>query len=351
MTSARTGQAVSGVAQGAAMGYSMGGPYGAIAGGIIGGIGGLISGGSADAQFANQQAWAQYNRTMRLNTARYNIKAGLSIASLNAASVKMAAYAQTQATDANVIYNSSMITATTNYNASLLNDQLSQVWEDEELDLETLESFRARERGIIIADQAASGTVIGEGSNAEVVISQQTQEAIDANIIMFNADRVAASIRNERAQTRWQGAVAISQVAWEGEIQNYITNQNANIQAGSILAGAAIQATAQNYNANQAFFTEGVNIQQNEAQFSMQNHQNMISGLFSAGSSATASYFGGKTPGQGAKATTSSGSGFARSPIATNQYGSRSLNVGGTQSYALPSTSINTAGSSLVSGQ
>ena len=82
-----------------------------------------------------------------------------------------------------------MIFATTSYNALLQEQELSRLWEDEGLALEQLGAERARERGGIIAEQGASGTVIGEGSNEDVIVSQMTQEAMDATVIQHGADR------------------------------------------------------------------------------------------------------------------------------------------------------------------
>lgn len=297
MASAQSGQIVSGAAQGATTGFAMGGgPWGAVIGGIIGGFGGLISGAAADAQFANQTAWAQYNNQMRYDTAMYNIDSSLAIAGLNAMASMQSAQINSQAAMAAAAYNANIISATVQYNTLLQNEELSRVWQAEDLDLEQLELYRQRERGAIVADQAASGTVIDEGSNAEVVISQDAQRAMDANIIMYNADAQAADIQNSIAQGRWQGQVAISQTMWEGQMSAYTTMANAKIQTGVGLLGAQIQATANRYTAEQGLYAGNMNIFMGENAFSAQNTQNMISGLFQAGGSFATGYFANKVP-------------------------------------------------------
>lgn len=311
MANGASSQAISGAAQGAVSGAMIGGVPGAIAGGIIGGIGGLISGSSADAQQANQSAWARYNNDMQLGTDMYNINSRYNIAGLNAAMAVGQANVQNAAIDQSVAYDTAMIYGTTVYNNLLMEQELARVWQDEDLELEQLEDFRARERGGIIVDQAASGTVIDEGSNKEVVISQKAQEAMDANIVMFNADRAAADINNQMAQSRWQGQVSISQTIFNGEVQKFVNSANASIQATSIMAQAKIQKDADTYTANQRYYMGGVGIDMNNQQYTAQNTQNMIGGLFNAGATAATYGFASKVPGANKAYTTSGGGGGA----------------------------------------
>ena len=84
MTSAAFGQAVAGAAQG-----SYFGPVGM----VIGGIAGFISGSSADTQFANQTAWANYNNLSQYNTNIFNIGMSLAIANISAQGARRAAQA------------------------------------------------------------------------------------------------------------------------------------------------------------------------------------------------------------------------------------------------------------------
>ena len=332
MTSARTSGVVSGAAQGAAAGM-VAGPWGAAAGAVIGGIGGYISGSSRDAQFKNQQAWSKYNANMQYATDRHNIETGLQIAGLNAAATMAAARSQASSIMQIAEYNSAMINATTNYNSLLMNRNLEQVWEAEELELEQLDLYRAREAGGILADQAASGTVINEGSNLDVMVSQETQRLMDAQVIMYNADNAAADIQNQMAQGRWQGAVAIQQTMYEGQVNANNTLNSAKAQAVSGLGSAMIQAEAQKYNAKQAHWAAGAGISQQKTEFGMQNQQAMTTGLFNAAAMGAQSNFGNKTP-----------KSINKTP--TSVYSSNK----GTGARLRPSWGGQTAGSSLLSG-
>lgn len=317
MTSARTSGTISGAAQGAATG-SMFGPWGTAAGAVVGGIGGLISGSSADSQFSNQMAWANYNRQSQYNTDIYNINSSLMLAGMNAGMAMKAASYNASNVLAAATYNAKMIGATTAYNIELLDNELTRVWQDLDLDITQIEMFRARERGGMLADQSASGTVMGQDSNADVIMAQQTQEAMDVTVVEFNADREAANINNQMAQGRWEGEVAIQQTMWEGQVQANSIMYNSKVQSAGTIMGAVIQADANMYNAKQNYMTSGYNIEQAKFNFQGQNTADMISGLFQAGSTAVAGAYARKIPG-------ASGSAYSGPLSKTYQYNTPKL--------------------------
>lgn len=296
MASGSVSYGLSGAAQGAATGAVVGGVPGAVIGGVIGGIGGFITGSSSDSQFANQQAWRNYNAQQQYNVDLYNIHSSLQLAGMNAAMMQGMAGVQNAAIAANVAYNIGLITSTTLYNNSLMEQELSEVWQDYDLDIVQLEAARARERGGIVARQAASGTVIGTGSNKEVVIDQMTQEALDANVVLHGAQRQAAKIQNEMSQSSWQGQLAIQQTAWEGEVQSWVNSANANIQGGGSLATAKIQANAATYGAELRKYNAQMGMVQAAEAYDLNMQNQLISGLFQAGSTAAVGYYNTKVP-------------------------------------------------------
>ena len=299
MTSARTSQGVSGAASGAAMGYQLGGPWGAAGGAVVGGIAGLISGGSADAQFENQQAWAQYNARTGYETELYNINMEHKLSMFNANASLLAAGGITDSISKNARYNMGIIGATSLYNFEIQNQELRNIWVAEGLELEQLDTYRRREKGAIIADQAASGTLIEGGSNQDIVIGQQAQRELDKTIIMYNADKRAAGVMNQMAQGLWQGQVAMSQTLYEGDIASYTTRANAAVDAASSIGTSAARGIAGRYNAEQRLYAGQTNIDNERSRYSSQNTQNLIGGLFGAGSTAISAYYNNKTPGGG----------------------------------------------------
>ena len=325
MASAAFGQTVSGAASGAATGFSMGGPWGAAAGAVIGGIGGYISGSSADSQFANQAAWADYNRYSQYNTSAFNAASSLAIAGMNARLARASGQAEAGQAIAAATYNANIIRLTTEHNVQLMEDELADVWEDHDLDLEQLTMFRARERGGIEADQAASGTVMGEGSNAAIVIDQRTQEALDASILQHGADRQASGISNQIAESRWQGGLAISQTIWEGNVAAASSVYSSEVQSRSALGSAILQANASMYNAKQAFMAGGNDINNAQWTFGQENTQAMVKGLFTAAATYGAGAYAAKIPGGG---TTFQGAGYSGT---STSYAAGSVSGGGMQ--------------------
>ena len=103
---------------------------------------------------------------------------------------------------------------------------------------------RERERKTIEANQAASGTLMGVGSNAQVLIDQKTQEELDKFIVKHNADIQASRIQNAKAQNLWLGEMEMLKIGYEGQVSAGVAQANANLQAMGTLATTAISSMA-----------------------------------------------------------------------------------------------------------
>jgi len=241
-------------------------------------------------------AWARYNAGMQFNVASGNIAARTQLAMLNAQAGRATASAQASAIMGAAGFNASMVRATTQYNDLLMKEEEDLLWEQMDLDLKLLGQQRAQERGEIIANQAASGTVIGEGSNADVVISQKTQEALDAFVVRHGADVQANKIMNSRARNMWEGEAQVRKIAYEGQLGASVAMANANIAATTGLATAQIQAQADRQSAWYQLMAgmSGANYTQSNAYQQSQN--TLTHGLFSAAGQAVSSYYGSKVP-------------------------------------------------------
>jgi len=354
MANGATTGAVAGAAGGAVTGAQIGSivpgvgtAVGAVAGGVIGGIGGLISGSSADRQQANAEAWAAYNNQSQYNTSMANIQTGVAIAGLNAYLARQAGQTQAAQIKAAALYNSNMISLTTEYGVELLEDQLTQVWNAHSLDSTQIEMYRHREQGTLVANMGASGTLVEGGGNQAVLVDQRTQEAMDLAVIKNNADRSAADISNAIAQGRWEGKVAIQQTMWEGEQQAFAAMYNAEVQAVGSVGSAVIQSGADMYNAKQAFMTGGYDITNAAYNYEQQNKQAMVKGLFTAAASYGAGAYARKIPGSTGTIATSTNNytSFGASPSLGASSPGTSIAWGGT-----PSLGINTPGTSAAWG-
>ena len=259
------------------------------------------------------RAWNQYNTQMQYNTDLGNIQAQTAIAGVNAAmqlqAGKINAALEMEAGMLNAAsarriaaYNAQLTTATALYNDSLYEQELGLLWESMDLDLLLMSNQRAVERGAIVADQGASGTVIGEGSNADVVVSQMTQESLDATVIRHQADREAKKISDARAQSMWQAQNEFAQTLWMGEMEAYTTLENARIRSTGAMANAQIgaaatlltasmsakagkQSAANMYNAGMW----GAQVDYNQNQSTINN--NFVKSMFGAGASGIQSYY------------------------------------------------------------
>ena len=299
MADGATSGALTGAASGAASGASVGGVYGAVIGGVIGGVGGWISGSSADAAFDNQTAWAQYNAQAAFVNNRNNANSAFALAGFNAALTRGAANRQASSIASQVSHNVQLIQLTTEYNEDLMEQQLEELWTANELELSQLAIFRARERGQIVSEQGASGTVIGQDSNGDVLVDQLTQEALDSTVVKYNADVNAAHISNEIAKSAWEGQIAIDNAMFEGQVAINNTLAGADAQILSSLGSAALQQNASLFSAKTALMAGKDNITQAQFQNTQQNNQQLISGLFGAASTGASTYYRNKSPGTG----------------------------------------------------
>jgi len=295
--SAATSGFVSGAAQGAATGASIGGPWGALIGGVAGGVLGLVGGSAQDAEQANREAWAAYNNQMSYRTTMRNLEASMAITDMNVNARMAAARMDANSQIAVAEYNMSLIATTTDYNNSLLAADLRRVWKASDLELEQLEMYAARERGSIEANQAASGTVMGEGSNADVIIDQKTLRAMDAAIIQHNADIATADILNSMAKSTWEGQRAIEQTAFNGKMGALRSFSDAAISSSVEVAQAGIGNVAGGISAFRALESGESNIALDRSQFETTNTNNMISGLLQGASTAAGTYYNNKVPG------------------------------------------------------
>lgn len=266
---------------------------------IIQGISAIQQSNSASAQNANQQAWNRWNALANYDTAMTNIFSQTAITSINNSLTANVAYSKMQAiaaiTDANV----GLLTAAQEYNDQLYEEEILQTYKIADLDVALLHRERERERGTIVARQSASGTIIGEGSNADVIKDSMAEEALDAFVVQHQADIVANKISNARARSAWEADTEIRKTIFSGQMQIRETKMNAE----AAILGAGAQQLFSNY-ANWASAElaltaglAGANNTYNANQTTINN--NLSSGLFSAGSGALSTYFNSKSSNTG----------------------------------------------------
>ena len=259
----------------------------------------------ADSVYKSQQqsnygdtlsAWNGYNAAMKYSTALGNLAAEAELTQINAQLAKQQGEVQASAYVQSAVMNAGIIKATSVYNDDLLENELSLMWEGMDLDLRLLEQQRARERGTMLANQAASGTVMDDGSNFDAIVSQKTQEALDAFVIRHNADIQAKKIQNARAQNLWQGEMQLRKTMWDGQLGASIAMNNANAQAKSLLTTGALRLGSGLQSAFYQREADKYGLSMGKYEWDQTAQGTLTTGLFSAASQGVAAYYGSKVP-------------------------------------------------------
>jgi len=211
---------------------------------VISAASSIYSASQASDQAKTQQNLGVYNSTAQKNVATINLLTQMAVGKYNAKAAIQSAEFSTEASREVTKFNAEVIQATAEYNNSLLDSEEALMYEAMGLDLLHLKNNRARERGSMVARQGASGTLIGDGSNADVVTDQMAQEALDTFVIRHGADIQAAKLSLARAQNTWNADMQASKIIWEGEVGAQVTMNNARLQAGSSMANVALANTA-----------------------------------------------------------------------------------------------------------
>lgn len=198
----------------------------------------------AKANIKNQKAWADYNAQVQYGVDVNNIKAQTQITQLNSSLLLAANTASNDANTALIEYNGTIIEQTALYNDLLYEEDLANMWSQAGLDIQLIGMQRQRERGEIEAQQSSSGTVMGVGSNADVIIDQMTQESLDKFIVKTGANIQAANINNARVQSLYKADQEIRKITFEGRVQNNTSTVNASLQSMAMLAQNEISSIA-----------------------------------------------------------------------------------------------------------
>lgn len=266
-------------------------PYWFLIPAAISAVGAISSAVSGRAQSENQQAWSEYNATMQNQIDRSNIESQTMLGMFNAVSSMQAAQKSSESIASTASYNASLIAATTEYNNSLLSQDLEEMWEASGLDLAHLEQQRAQERGGLRAQIAASGTVIDEGVNKDLVVNQMAQEKMDAFVIGRNADLKAASIQDQIAENVWKGQMEVEKTIWEGQMASYNLRTDTQTQVMSGLANTLISRGANQQSADLSYKAGMAGAQLTGSQNSIKIQNNLTSGLVSSVGQGVSAYY------------------------------------------------------------
>lgn len=280
---------------------------------------------SSNAQNSKQKGWNEYNAQMQYGTSMNNAKSQATLSNINAQMQANATRNQMGIIKATTELNASIIASTTDYNDALYEEQLTQLWDSVGLDLEQLAMQRAVERGGIVAQQSVSGTVIGEGSNADLIVHQKTMEAMDNLVVNHKADLQAANISNARAQSKWKGEMEIKKVEYEGRLNIAAAASNAQTQIAGAQASGIINANATAASAANRFVADMQGANMTSDMNNQKTGATFASGMFGAASQGVKSYYATK----GTTSLAASGSSGVSSSAGTSLFNTSGMNWGG----------------------
>ncbi len=252
--------------------------------------GGIISANTSRNNADAAQAAALYNSQSQLNAGRQTAQMQLALAGFNSSLVMKQAALNAHSQGLVAEYNASLLGSARDYNNSLLDAQAETEWENYELQAILLEDDFRRIQSMTIANQGASGTVIDDGSNMDVVVSNKTRHAMDQAILRSNADKIAANILNAQARNSWEAENQIQKTLWEAEVGAATMLQSARYSAAGLTAQGALNSnlTLINSRAGASSTLSSGNAQ--ATQFNNTAGQQLIGGFLSAVSTGASMY-------------------------------------------------------------
>lgn len=236
-------------------------------------IGGLMSSNAANrnandarniayGNAANIQRYGQAQSSMLAMTTAYNAKL-----------IKAQAKVQGEARYQIAQYNSELLNQIAAYNSLLYSSEIDSIMEALELDSTVLRIGQEKARGTVEAIQGASGTVLGQDSNADVLIQMKADEALEQLVMRTNADTKAKSLLNAAAQGEWQARMEGQKMLYEAKVSGEADMLTASMQAkASVFNGLMEMASLTQSTANRAWSTVSEGLQQSRNARDMANY-------------------------------------------------------------------------------
>ena len=256
--------------------------------------GGVASARRAQREGERAQQFAMFNSMHNKAWGREQAMFTLASAAFNARRIQENARLNTGLNTAAINRNVQVLRQVSAYNALLADTEVESIYDALDLDKTLVERQSQVNIGKEVVRQAASGTVIGEGSNAEVVTSMLADEAVQKKIMDHNAENRALEIVNAKAQGQWETEMQIGKLTYEGELSaiGQLTTAALDSSATLVNAGFSSWSTLQNAeNASQQTINTG---HQQQARYNDQSQAMLMNGIFGAGRSLANSYASGQ---------------------------------------------------------
>ena len=231
----------------AAMGFVSGGPVGGVIGGAVGLVSGLFGAEAGDAAQKTAQLNAELAYDAGLINSQNIIQTGMVNAYSIGASGRTNALQQVMSAELSskslldvTRYNNVLTKATTEFNLSLLANELPKILDAYEIDQMHLWQQEARTEGALRAFQGASGTVLDEGSNLDVLVDSRTEALMDSFIMGLQYHWNVESVADQMNKTAWEGQMAINKASYEAHIQSKNIKNQAALNAFTTISNATM---------------------------------------------------------------------------------------------------------------
>jgi len=219
-------------------------------------------------------------------------------------------------------FNVSLLAETNAYNQSLMEQDLVYLFEEAELDTLYLKQRAARTQGTVIANIAASGTDINAGSNAALILDNETNAAFDQFILAQQYDRESKKLLDAMALGDWETEQQIAKMNYETAMGNYGRSESARINAGNALLSSQLSAYGTRFNANQQALSIEYGGDAASASYQYQANQPLTSGIISGIGTAASIYAKGYSPSPSAPTGSGGNPQILQATGAQEEYGS-----------------------------
>jgi predicted nucleic acid-binding protein len=206
---------------------------------------------------ANAERNSQYAYLNALNTRQYGFNQAALYgvtAQYNANLIMQQAALKSQASSQIAAYNRDLLQQVANFNSLLYSEEIDSLMNALDLDEHVLEVEYAKARGALEAQQAASGVIMGQDSNADVITQVKTDEALEALVLRTNANNRVAEILNASAQGQWQAVMEGQKLMYEAHVSGMTDMLSASMQSrAALFEGAANAVSTMQTSANRAW--------------------------------------------------------------------------------------------------
>jgi hypothetical protein len=230
------------------------------------------------------EAWGNYNAQQAALQGYHTSEQIKALGFINAGLARTAGAAESAAVQAEAAFNAALKKQIGYYRASLLENEVTNIWNALGLDLVYLENDTKQLKGSAMTYYAAAGVDPNEGSPVEAYIDIEAQKMLEESVLRNNAHVAIGEVRNAQAQHIWNGEAEAAAIASRATTQSALATMRGELSGLGYLAQSA-------FDADMALYSGGVRSSQTSSAASHQAGQfgaaatnSITDGIFKAAS-------------------------------------------------------------------